>query len=93
MKRHVEDSLEQARETKRRRKSGEAATSSADIKVQNEQGEADGQEDDLSRLVTMSDDALDTEDEAVDPMFDLDSSMKSDANHTQRHFVRSGFQN
>lgn len=85
-RRHVEDSLEQAREAKRRRKSGEAATSSADIEVRNEQGEADGQEDDLSRLVTMSDDALDTEDEAVDPTFDLDSSMKSDADHIAETF-------
>ena len=85
-RRHVEDSLEQARETKRRRKSGEAATSSADIEVRNEQGEADGQEDDLSRLVTMSDDALDTEDEAVDPTFDLDSSIKLDADHIAETF-------
>lgn len=54
--------------------------------MRNEQGEADGQEDDLSRLVTMSDDALDTEDKAVDPTFDLDSSMKSDADHIAETF-------
>ena len=49
--------------------------------MRNERGETDGQEDDLSRLVMMSEDALDTEDEAVDPTFDLDSSMKSDTDH------------
>ena len=37
--------------------------------------------DDLAQLVTMSKDALDTDDEAVDPSFDLDSSTKSDADH------------
>ena len=49
--------------------------------MRNERGETDGQEDNLSRLVMMSEDALDTEDEAVDPTFDLDSSMKSDTDH------------
>ena len=34
----------------------------------------------------MSEDALDTEDEAVDPMFDLDSSMKSDTDHIAETF-------
>ena len=29
----------------------------------------------------MTEDAADTDDEAVDPMFDLDSSMKSDVDH------------
>ena len=32
------------------------------------------EEPDLVQLATMSEDALDTEDEAVDPSFDLDSS-------------------
>ena len=42
--------------------------------------------DDLAQLVTMSEDALDTDGEAVDPSFDLDSSMKSDADHLQESF-------
>ncbi len=33
---------------------------------------------DLGALVTMFDDALDTDDEVVDPTFDLDSCMESD---------------
>lgn len=42
--------------------------------------------DELAQLVTMSEDALDTDDEAVDPSFDFDSSMKSDADHLQESF-------
>ena len=34
----------------------------------------------------MPEDALDTEDEAVDPSFNLDSSMKSDLDHLQESF-------
>ena len=42
--------------------------------------------DELAQLVTMSEDALDTDDEAVDPSFNFDSSMKSDADHLQESF-------
>ena len=80
-RKHIEESLAKAREAKRRRELDEAATSSAEIEVRNERSETDSREDDLSRLVTMSEDALDTEDEAGDPTFDLDSSMKSDTDH------------
>ena len=85
-RKHIEESLAKAREAKRRRESDEAATSSAEIEVRIERDKTDGQEDDLSRLVTMSEDALDTEDEAVDPTFDLDSSMKSDTDHIAETF-------
>ena len=34
----------------------------------------------------MSEDALDTEDETVDPSFDLDSSMKCDVDHLIESF-------
>ena len=34
----------------------------------------------LAQLMTMPEDALDTDDEALHPSFDLDSSMKSDTN-------------
>ena len=61
-------------------------TSSAEIEVRTERGETDGQEDNFSRLVMMSEDTLDTEDEAVDPTFDLDSSMKSDTDHIAETF-------
>ena len=83
---HIEESLAKAREAKRQRESDEAATSSAEIEVRNERGETDGREDGLSRFVMMSEDALDTEDEAVDPTFDLDSSMKSDSDHIAETF-------
>ena len=49
-------------------------------------GETDAQEGDLSALLTMSEDALDTDDEAVDPYFDLDTSMKSDIDHLVESF-------
>lgn len=37
-------------------------------------------------LVVMSEEALDTEDESVDPTFDLDSSIKSDVDHIVKSF-------
>ena len=40
----------------------------------------------LSQLLTMSDDALDTEDDKMDPTFDLDSSMKEDEDHMMKTF-------
>ena len=40
-----------------------------------------GEPSGLSQLLTMSDDALDTEDDRKDPTFDLDSSMKEDEDH------------
>ena len=39
---------------------------------------------DLAGILAMTEDAADTGDEAVDPTFDLDSSMKSDVDHIGR---------
>ena len=39
-------------------------------------------------LVAMSEEALDTEDESVDPTFDLDSSIKSDVDHIVKSFCK-----
>ena len=36
---------------------------------------------DLAGLLAMTEDAADTDDEAVDPTFDLDWSIKSDVDH------------
>ena len=36
---------------------------------------------DLAGLLAMTEDAADTDDEAVDPTFNLDSNMKSDVDH------------
>ena len=44
------------------------------------------QVDDLDTLVTMSGEALDTDDEEVDPSFDLDLSIKSDTDYTDETF-------
>ena len=35
----------------------------------------------LSQLIAMHEDALDTDDETVDPSFDLNSSVRSDSDH------------
>ena len=35
----------------------------------------------LSQLITMHEDSLDTDDETVDPSFDLDSSVRSNSDH------------
>ncbi len=81
-KRHVYASLEMARAAKKRRKDGAEASGSGEVEIQ----EAAERDDDLGVLDTMSDDALDAEDEAVDPTFDLDSSMKSDTDHIAETF-------
>ena len=46
-------------------------------------GDADFGEDDFAQLVTMPEDALD---EDIDPSFDLDSSMKADADHLEENY-------
>ena len=65
---------------------GEGASVGAESEVRSQRGDTYSVEDDLSHLVTMSEDALDTEDEAVDPSFDLDSSMKCDVDHLIESF-------
>ena len=40
----------------------------------------------ISVLLSMSDDALNTKDENIDPTFELDASMKSDADHIAENF-------
>ena len=79
----LEQSLEKAREVKRSRTVGEGTSGSADTEVQSG---AEPRESDLSGLLSMSDDALDTEDENADPSFDLDASMKSDVDHLAENF-------
>ena len=76
-KRQLEDSLVKAREEKRKHESGEDDHSNV---VENK---ADFGDDitELSELAQMSDDALDTEDDSVDPSFDLNNSMKLDNDH------------
>ena len=88
-RRQCEFSLENAREAKRGRETGEDASNSTEIEVRSGNGGAEAQKDELARLVSMSEDALDTEDEAVDPTFDLDSSMKSDTDHMVESFCEN----
>ena len=84
--RQVESILEKARESKRSRLTDEEpSTSGEGSRRANDMAMASGN-DDLAQLVTMSEDALDTDDKAVDPSFDLDSNMKTDADHLQESF-------
>ena len=85
-KRQQELVLEKAREVKSRRMSGEGTSSTAVIEVQTERGGTDDDTGELTGLLAMPGTALDTDDEAVDPTFDLDSSMKSDTDHIMESF-------
>ena len=83
-KRQLDLNLEKAREAKRSRESGEGTSSAAEIEVRSERSGTNveqDQPDDLAGLLAITEDAADTDDEAVDPTFDLESSMKSDVNH------------
>ena len=79
----LEQRLEKAREAKRIRTVDEGTSDSADTEVQSG---AEPRESNLSGLLSMSDDALDTEDENADPCFDLDTSMKSYVEHLAENF-------
>ena len=78
-KRQLDLNAENAREAKRRPVLGEGST---EIELRSET-EA---QSDLAGLVVMSEEALDTDEESVDPTFDLDSSMKSDVDHIVESF-------
>ena len=87
--RRLEESLEKARESKRicQESSGSAiitehGAGSGTVEVRDQHGEPEG----LADLLTQPEDALDTEDEVIDPTFDLDSSMKSDSEHIAESF-------
>lgn len=70
-------SLELAREVKRTREV-EGVASGTGVVTSHAETE---QDDDLTKIVMSSGDALDTEDEEVDPSFELDSSMMSDTDY------------
>lgn len=75
-KRRLEKDLEKAREAKMRKSEEQGASASC----QTVDGIHDIDHEDASVLL-MSEDAIDTDDDAVDPDFDLDSSIRSDPDH------------
>ena len=79
--RQLSESLFKARDEKKKRESGEGKSSD----VENQPGVGDDIRE-ISELAQMSDDALNTEDESIDPTFDLDSSIKVDYNHMMESF-------
>ena len=74
--------LEKAKQAKRPRPTEEEPSNSGGSGLQTRSSG----EDDLARLVTMPEDVLDTDDEDIDPSFDLDSSMKADTDHLEENF-------
>ena len=76
--RQLEDSLLKGREEIKRQKLDKGTSYEGQIE-EDDVGE-------LFELAQMSEEALDTEDETVDPSFDLDSSMKSDYDHKVEEF-------
>ena len=90
--RRLEESLEKARESKRIREDARGSSSgvvstkhgegSGTVEVSAQHGEPEG----LADLLMQPKDALDTEDEEIDPIFDLDCSMKSDSGHIAESF-------
>ena len=78
--RQLGESLFKARNEKKC-ESGEGTSSD----VENQPGVGDDIRE-ISELAQMLDDALNTEDESIDPTFDLDSSIKVDYNHMMESF-------
>lgn len=76
-KRQLEEYLRQGREVKTARLTGESSS----------EGHVDGEDGlDLSVLLEMEGEALNTDDETLDPSFDLDSSLTSDQDHLIENF-------
>lgn len=80
----IEAKMKKAREVKRARQlaeeGSEESTEAGAVREIDEQAQIE-QPSSLQDLIVMSDDALDTENEELDPTFDLDASMKSDSDH------------
>ena len=90
--RTYEENLEKARESKRICLSGEttlvtsAQEPSLDDRDLNTAQPQRVEPQELIDWLNLSVDALDTEDESVDPSFDMDSSIKSDSGHMTETF-------
>ena len=69
----LEEGLQAARAAKLSRESGKGTSSAVRTD--------DVSDSSLSQLIAMQKDALDTDDETVDPSFDLNSSVRSDSDH------------
>ncbi len=81
-KRQLELNAEKARDTRKAKKRRVSGEDGAESEVRSGDEGTEDPEDELTGLgVSVSEDALDTEDEAVDPTLDLDSSMKADTDH------------
>ena len=81
----LEDSLVLARESKMRRCSDQDE-SMMEGQFSETIDEVRTEPEGLAELLMLCSDALNTEDEEVDPSFDLDSSLKSDNNHIIGNF-------
>ena len=87
-KRQVELSLQNAREEKRRR-TAEETSAEVPGTAESSSGAVAVEPSDMIELLSMSDDALDTDNEDVDPSFDLDASTKSDGDYMVEKFCEN----
>ena len=84
-KRQIQASLQKAREYRRRRVSSDNSVTATPI-TSASAAERSVKPSDMVGLLFMSESALDTDNEDVDPSFDLDASMKSDSDHMIKSF-------
>ena len=82
-RRQQDSSLEVARQANWKHGSGEGPSTAPEIEVRNPSGSEDPT---LSTLAIQPDEALETDDEAQDPTFDLDDSLRSDRQHMTDNF-------
>ena len=76
-KRQIQASLQKAREYRRRRVSSDNSVTAMPITGASA-AETSVEPSDMAELLSMPESALDTDNEDVDPSFDLDASIKSE---------------
>ena len=81
-----EKNLEKARDSKRIRLSDEGESSSATQETSQEERETRPEPEELADLLTLSENAINTDNEAVDPTFNMDASIRSDIDHMTDNF-------
>ena len=79
-KRQLQASLQKAREYRRRRVSSDNSVTVTPI-ASASAAKQSVEPSDMAELLSMSESVLDTDNEDVDPSFDLDASMKPDSDH------------
>ena len=84
-KRQIQASLQKAREYRRTRVSSDNSVTATPITGASA-AVPSVEQSDMAELLSMPESALDTDNEDIDPSFDLDASMKSDSDHMIESF-------